>query len=67
MNDAQLWLFLKSMEIYGGGFVSALATAWFRADNENSAKLATAFPNLIVKYGPGSDYYARTQKEYSHE
>ncbi len=43
---------LKNMEAYGGGFCSALAEAWYRADAGNSAKLAAAFPNLLADYAP---------------
>ncbi len=43
---------LKNMGEYGGGFASALAAAWYRADAGNSAKLAQAFPNLLADYAP---------------
>lgn len=41
---------LEAMQRYGGGFASALATAWQRADHDNGARLRTAFPDLLDKY-----------------
>lgn len=41
---------------YGGGFVSALAVAWFKADRGNKARIEAAFPHLIEEYGPGSHF-----------
>ena len=43
---------------YGGGFVSALAQAWLKADQENRARIEQAFPHLIEQYGPGSPFYS---------
>lgn len=54
MNDRDKFLMLKAMSAYGGGFVGALADAWSRADNHNSARLEAAFPDLVAQYGPGS-------------
>lgn len=41
---------LIAMRRYGGGFVSALAEAWIRADHYNRAVLAAAFPDLLREY-----------------
>ena len=43
---------------YGGGFVSTLATAWFKADQANKARIEAAFPHLIEEYGPGSPFWS---------
>ena len=48
---------IRNMRVYGGGFVGALAEAWSRADSINSAIIEQAFPPLIRRYGPGSDYW----------
>lgn len=57
-EDQQYWT-LRTMEERGGGFVSALGTAWQRADQTNSRRLALAFPELIRNYGPESDLHIR--------
>jgi hypothetical protein len=41
---------LIAMRRYGGGFVSALAEAWIRADVYNRTTLANAFPELLREY-----------------
>lgn len=41
---------LQLMERMGGGFASALATAWLKADNENAARLYNAFSDLFKDY-----------------
>lgn len=41
---------LQAMERVGGGFASALAVAWARADGENRAKLRVAFGALLCSY-----------------
>jgi hypothetical protein len=38
------------MEKIGGGFASALALAYFRADGDNKARILGAFPDLFEKY-----------------
>ena len=40
----------KIMERIGGGFASALALAYFRADSDNQARILGAFPDLFEKY-----------------
>jgi hypothetical protein len=39
------------MKKYGGGFVSALAVAYQRADLDNRRKIEEAFPHLFEEYG----------------
>lgn len=41
---------LTMMERYGGSFVRYLACAWRCADPQNSARLATAFPEYVRDY-----------------
>lgn len=41
---------LRVMQKFGGGFASALATAWMKADLENSAKLMREFLDLYTRY-----------------
>ncbi len=41
---------LEAMEKNGSGFSSALATAWFKADSGNSAKLEAAFGDMLESY-----------------
>ena len=38
------------MEKVGGGFASALARAYFRADGDNQARILGAFPDLFQRY-----------------
>ena len=40
----------KTMARMGGGFASALALAYFRADSDNQARILGAFPDLFEKY-----------------
>ena len=38
------------MEKIGGGFASALAVAYYRADSDNKARIVGAWPDLFEKY-----------------
>lgn len=38
------------MERMGGGFASALAVAYYRADSDNRARILAAWPDLFEKY-----------------
>ena len=40
----------KTMERMGGGFASALAVAYYRADSNNKARILAAWPDLFEKY-----------------
>jgi 2-oxo-4-hydroxy-4-carboxy--5-ureidoimidazoline (OHCU) decarboxylase len=40
----------KRPQRMGGGFASALALAYFRADSDNQARILGAFPDLFEKY-----------------
>ena len=41
---------LVAMQRFGGGFASALAVAWMRADQNNAAKLRREFSDLLNSY-----------------
>lgn len=41
---------IKLMEQIGGGFASALAVAWIRADDGNRNRLRCAFNDLLESY-----------------
>lgn len=49
---------LEAMCKFGGEWVRRLSMAWICADSINAAKLASAFPELIARYGPGSGFFA---------
>lgn len=57
LSRLQLHSTFLAMEAYGGGFVKALALAWFKADIANKSRIEAAFPHLLEAYGPGSSYY----------
>lgn len=40
----------QAMEKVGGGFASALAAAYFRADADNQARMLAAWPELFERY-----------------
>lgn len=40
----------QTMEKMGGGFASAIALAYYRADGTNQARVVAAFPDLFEKY-----------------
>lgn len=51
MSESDLYAAAYQMEAMGGGFASAIATAFFRADSVNKQRLIQAFPELFEKYG----------------
>ena len=55
MTDDQLMAAAHEMDRYGGGFASAIATAFFRADSTNKAKLLLTFGDLFVRHAPETD------------
>lgn len=63
MTDHEKFWTLRTMEERGGGFASALAVAWQRADLGNAYALSRTFPDLITKYGPTSDLYLGASAE----
>jgi hypothetical protein len=58
ITTAQMHRTWEIAQQYGGGFVSALAQAWFRGDQRNKERIEQAFPHLIEEYGPGSSFYS---------
>jgi hypothetical protein len=56
MNLAQFHAMTECMQTYGGTFVSHLATALRYADPVNRQKILDAFPDLVAKYGPTSQF-----------
>lgn len=57
MNSDQLIYAANAMEVYGGGFVSQIARAYYAADSGNRGRLVAAFGDLFERYGPGSSFY----------
>jgi hypothetical protein len=43
---------------FGGGFVKTFATTVRVADSNNRTRLFQAFPELLEKYGPKSNFYS---------
>jgi hypothetical protein len=56
MNSAQLTAMLCLMQSHGGSFVGAIAQALRVADPVNRQRLLDAFPDLVEKYGPTSQF-----------
>ena len=56
MNSAQLTAMICLMQSHGGSFVNAIAQALRVADPVNRQRLLDAFPDLVKKYGPTSDF-----------
>jgi hypothetical protein len=48
-ND-QILKIAYNMKRYGGGFASSLGEALLRADQDNTKKLITAFPDEMERY-----------------
>jgi hypothetical protein len=49
MNDSD-YNTITAMETYGGSFVQRLAAAYIAADDDNRARIRTAFSDLWAKY-----------------
>ena len=50
MTESQLFKAAHRMEREGGGFASAIALAFFRADSTNQVLLIDAFADLFERY-----------------
>lgn len=61
LTPTELHRTFTAIRSHGGGFCARLAEAWFHADAHNRARIAEAFPDLLVKYGPSSPFYAPAQ------
>jgi hypothetical protein len=53
MTDSQLYEAAYEMDRSGGGFASAIANAFFRADGDNQKRLLAAFGDLFEKFNQG--------------
>ena len=62
MTYNQKLITARTMRAHGGSFVRALAEALIMADVTNVQRLEGAFPEYMMKYGPGSDMYAAMEK-----
>ena len=56
MNSAQLTTMICLMQSHGGSFVSAFANVLRYADPVNRQRLLDAFPDIVEKYGPTSNF-----------
>jgi 2-oxo-4-hydroxy-4-carboxy--5-ureidoimidazoline (OHCU) decarboxylase len=56
MNSTELHAMIARMDSYGGSFVSSIAQALRFADPKNRQTLLDAFPDLVQKYGPDSQF-----------
>jgi 2-oxo-4-hydroxy-4-carboxy--5-ureidoimidazoline (OHCU) decarboxylase len=56
MNPAQFFAMTALMESHGGTFVSCISQALRYADPVNRQRLLDAFPDLVEKYGPNSQF-----------
>jgi hypothetical protein len=50
MSEDELLIAARRMEREGGGFASAIALAFFRADSTNQVLLVNAFGHLFERY-----------------
>lgn len=58
LSSQQIDKLVADMRKYGGGFVQGFADCLARADTSNTARLLAAFPDLVKRYGPGSEFDA---------
>jgi 2-oxo-4-hydroxy-4-carboxy--5-ureidoimidazoline (OHCU) decarboxylase len=56
MNQSELTAMICLMQSHGGSFVNAIAQALRFADPVNRQRLLDAFPDLVKKYGPTSQF-----------
>jgi hypothetical protein len=55
MSERELFKAAHRMEREGGGFASAIAQAYFRADSTNAVLLVNAFGHLFERYADDAD------------
>jgi hypothetical protein len=58
MNPIEIHNTTEAMIRFGGGFVKTFATTVRVADSNNRTRLFQAFPELLEKYGPKSNFYS---------
>ena len=63
MTGSQMVFTMRAMCNYGGNFAGAIGYAFQCADANNMHRLAAAFPDLIERYGPGSEPYKKEAGE----
>lgn len=51
-----------AMRMYGGGFVSALASTLTKADTSNARKIYDTWPEIVRDFGPGSRFFEVTPR-----
>jgi hypothetical protein len=52
MTETELYEAAYQMEVMGGGFASAIALAFYRADGHNRKRLLYAFGDLFERFAP---------------
>jgi hypothetical protein len=57
LSPADLHRTFLAASRHGGGFLSALSTAWLRADAQNRRRIEAAFPEIVTRYGPESSFF----------
>ena len=67
MTQDEIYFTACAMDAFGGHFAGHLSDALLAADAGNQKRIIEAFPELMVKYGPGSDYFAQVYFEQRHE
>lgn len=56
-TEDQLVNAAHTMDLYGGGFARAIASAFYRADSHYRGVLVAAFAELFIKYGLGGAFF----------
>lgn len=57
MHESDMRTMREAMDRFGGSFVCGFSVALMHADRENARRLLDAFPELVQRYGPGSDAF----------
>ena len=65
-NDPFIHETIERMEAYGGGFASALAVAYTKADPANKQRIIDTWPELFEKYGPTGIFASPQQRVHSY-
>ena len=65
-NDPSIYETIERMGAYGGGFASALAIAYTKADPSNKQKIIQAWPELFEEYGPKGIFASPHQRIHSY-
>lgn len=63
MTPQQLHNTFKTMQHFGGSFCKDLASAWFRGDRHNRARIERAFPDYLRDFGPDSPFYLESAND----